>query len=644
MIDRMMTLACLAVAMVAALVGDAVAQTCVAPPPDLVSWWPGNGNANDIKDGNPGTLTNGATFAAGRVSQAFSLDGVDDYVDVGNQANLNFGTGDFTLELWISTLQSPTSDVPMILNKQTTTGAFRVGYEVFLQSAAFGTSGAVAFVIRDGSGSGAGLESTTVVNDGTFHHVAAKKTSSALELFVDGVSQGTVSHSLGSTSNSESFRLGDLSDRTTGNNKFAGLLDEVSVYNRALTASEIQAVYAAGSAGKCSCPFQSDGDPCTDGIFCNGPDMCSGGACTIHAGDPCIGGPECAHTCNEAGGNCFDPVTTGCTSDGNVCTDDHCNGSGACVHTDNTGPCASDGNPCTDDVCASGSCTHPNNTASCDDGNACTINDTCSGGTCSGTVQPEACLDHFQCYKSAVAKAPVGQPPYPRFTPHPGVTVVDQFSGPAPDQREMDLKATKTICNPTDKNGEDVTAPGHPQHFESYVAKITKLVPPQPKPTPQVKTIQNQLGTLKLKVTMPDRVMVPSAKVLGTSPPSPLTPPTIDHFKCYHASVAKAPKGQPPYPTWTLQTVTLTDEFNGPLQYDLVKPTRLCNPADKNSEDPTAPTHIAHLVCYKAKLTKLPTPQPKFVKTGVSTTNQFGSEVINATALDELCVPSLRLD
>jgi hypothetical protein len=80
------------------------------------------------------------------------------------------------------------------------------------------------------------------------------------------------------------------------------------------------------------------------------------------------------------------------------------------------------------------------------------------------------------------------------------------------------------------------------------------------------------------------------------------------------------------------------------LQYDLIKPTHLCNPADKSGEDPTAPAHIAHLVCYKAKLTKFPTPQPKFVKTTVSTNNQFGPEVINATALDELCVPSLTLD
>ena len=58
------------------------AQVCVPPPPGMVSWWPGDGNANDIQDGNHGTLRNGATFAPGKVGQAFSLDGVAASVDV----------------------------------------------------------------------------------------------------------------------------------------------------------------------------------------------------------------------------------------------------------------------------------------------------------------------------------------------------------------------------------------------------------------------------------------------------------------------------------------------------------------------------------------------------------------------------------
>ncbi|MGH7253236.1 MAG: hypothetical protein ACREIE_05490, partial [Nitrospiraceae bacterium] len=67
------------------LVGNAAAQqTCTPPPPGLVSWWPGNGNSNDIADSNNGTLQNGATFVTGKVSQAFTFDGQDDFVQVPN--------------------------------------------------------------------------------------------------------------------------------------------------------------------------------------------------------------------------------------------------------------------------------------------------------------------------------------------------------------------------------------------------------------------------------------------------------------------------------------------------------------------------------------------------------------------------------
>ena len=46
---------------------------CTAPPPGLISWWPGNGNALDIVGGNNGTLSNGVTFAPGEVGAGLQL-------------------------------------------------------------------------------------------------------------------------------------------------------------------------------------------------------------------------------------------------------------------------------------------------------------------------------------------------------------------------------------------------------------------------------------------------------------------------------------------------------------------------------------------------------------------------------------------
>ena len=52
-----------------------IEPSCVAPPADLVSWWPGDGNSNDIIDGNDATLENGTTYDTGMVDQAFSWTG-----------------------------------------------------------------------------------------------------------------------------------------------------------------------------------------------------------------------------------------------------------------------------------------------------------------------------------------------------------------------------------------------------------------------------------------------------------------------------------------------------------------------------------------------------------------------------------------
>jgi hypothetical protein len=195
-----------------------------------------------------------------------------------------------------------------------------------------------------------------------------------------------------------------------------------------------------------ACIHPPNAAPCDDGQFCNGTDTCAAGACSVHAGNPCAGGPECADLCDEEGETCNEEPGTPCLGDGNPCTDDVCDGEGACTHPNNTdscddglyctvtdtciggtcqgsgnpcaggpecadtcdeltdgcndpaaNPCTDDGNPCTDDICdGSGSCLHPFNAAPCDDGNACTVNDVCFGGTCVGGG-PRDCDDGNVC-------------------------------------------------------------------------------------------------------------------------------------------------------------------------------------------------------------------------------------------------------
>ena len=74
---------------------------------DLVSYWRGEGNACDSADGNHGARVGGTTFAAGKVGQAFSLDGFNDYVEVPESANLH--SNEQTVKGWfkVNNLTSP---------------------------------------------------------------------------------------------------------------------------------------------------------------------------------------------------------------------------------------------------------------------------------------------------------------------------------------------------------------------------------------------------------------------------------------------------------------------------------------------------------------------------------------------------------
>src|SRR6185369_6026490 len=82
------------------------------------------------------------------------------------------------------------------------------------------------------------------------------------------------------------------------------------------------------------CSHDNNTVPCGDGVFCNGPDTCSGGVCT-HAGNPCAGGGVCGNACNEDLDNCFVAAGTTCRASAGVCdVREVCTGSTASCPTD----------------------------------------------------------------------------------------------------------------------------------------------------------------------------------------------------------------------------------------------------------------------------------------------------------------------
>lgn len=220
---------------------------CVAPPSGLVGWWPGDGDADDIWSENHGTLMNGATFAAGKVGQAFSFDGVDDYVQIPYDASFNLSN--FTLQAWVKFPQ--TSYATIIGRPQG--GNSTDGFSFFrLDMTSDNKIG--GGVQGEGSAYTVSVSTApTTFNDGEWHLCTFVRDVDAggngeIRIYVDAYapwsysdsSPGDMEHNL------KGITIGSYDGSTSF---FKGLIDEVAIWNRALSADEILAIFNAG--GKC---------------------------------------------------------------------------------------------------------------------------------------------------------------------------------------------------------------------------------------------------------------------------------------------------------------------------------------------------------------------------------------------------------
>ena len=220
----------------------------IQPPAGMVGWWPGDGNAEDIVGGNHGAPPF-ADFVEGMAQQGFGLDGISDHILVPDNNGAFNITGDVTVDLWA---------------KRTAFGA-EFGNEMISKSGVGqqGNSGdAFDMWFRRSNVVAAGALNTNgsydiivgpVVGDSDFHHYAYVRNGNRHMLFMDGevVASGDLTADVADTSGIPmtigAFRLLDESGFCC---RFGGVIDEVEVFNRALSAAEVTAIYNAGSAGK----------------------------------------------------------------------------------------------------------------------------------------------------------------------------------------------------------------------------------------------------------------------------------------------------------------------------------------------------------------------------------------------------------
>ena len=229
-------------------------QTCtlqviesVPAPAGLVGWWPGDGNAKDIAAGHDGTLLGGVLFTPAKVGDGFTFNNNADQVTIPHDPSLDINSGGFTTEFWMKGGKNQPDSLCAQVEKShgfidNTGWAFQV----------FNTSGVVTFNIGaggPGSTNFPGVLSAVDVLDNTFHHVAGSWDGSSIRLYIDGILQGTASLSTPSNNN-RALNLGFAAGGGSPQRFFRGQVDELSIYNRALSGVEIASIYNAGPAGK----------------------------------------------------------------------------------------------------------------------------------------------------------------------------------------------------------------------------------------------------------------------------------------------------------------------------------------------------------------------------------------------------------
>ncbi|MFA7171216.1 MAG: LamG domain-containing protein [Candidatus Paceibacterota bacterium] len=200
-----------------------------------------SGNGNDGTLGSSSSVdSSDPVFGSGHDSSGENgtgmvFDGVDDYVDCGDDESLNFGTGDFSVELWFKSSTGGSGTNRFIVTK------YGTGYT---QSYMFYQDTGDQFVFRIiDLNVGIKVISYDDYNDGIWHNAIGIRNGDNLYLYVDGIlvdsNTGAATYNI---SNDRKLRIG-ARDIDSSLLPFNGSIDDVRIYNRALSEDEIRQLY-----------------------------------------------------------------------------------------------------------------------------------------------------------------------------------------------------------------------------------------------------------------------------------------------------------------------------------------------------------------------------------------------------------------
>ena len=211
----------------------------------LVAYYPFNGNADDQSGNEHNGTVDGATLVAdrfGHINSAYRFDG-NDKISIPDDPSLHLQS--LTLSAWVKPAVDMADGQQRVIlskEKQGTAGGYYLAYTRNADKV-----GAVNFKIMSQGGPATGYHSTFFVTDlaaGQWYHIVGTYDGTSRKLYIDGVLKKAITETITLFHDSEPIQIGVQAPGQGG--FWNGLIDEVRIYDRALTEDEIQQLYHEG--------------------------------------------------------------------------------------------------------------------------------------------------------------------------------------------------------------------------------------------------------------------------------------------------------------------------------------------------------------------------------------------------------------
>lgn len=207
---------------------------------------PGGEDFNNLSSTGHGVESGGVSFGNnGILGKAATFDGANDVIAATPSGAFAAQLNDnFTSSLWLK-LPSTQADTGAVTNTIYARSVAGGSESLTLRNQTSGASPNTLLFSRSDGANNPTLATTTLINDGKFHHIVVTKSGTTLSLYIDGKLENTATDNSSSTNTYSALAVG--ANIGGGSQRLLGTIDELAFWSRAFTTNEIKELYRRGA-------------------------------------------------------------------------------------------------------------------------------------------------------------------------------------------------------------------------------------------------------------------------------------------------------------------------------------------------------------------------------------------------------------